>query len=109
MDDGIAGEIIKWVGCGLGWAGWGQYFLGREYSWYKVRKLFNENTICTLYDKSIRILNFIVRTVNQNFKLLSTYCLMPQNGMILFITVAHCDEMFPCSCITNTMPHNSYG
>ena len=84
-------------------------FWVRIYFWYKVRKVFNKNTICTLYDKSIRILNFIVRTVNQNFKLLSTYCLVPQSGMILFITVAHCDEMLPCSGITNTMPHNSYG
>ena len=26
----IIWEIVKWVGCGWGWSGQGQYFLGRD-------------------------------------------------------------------------------
>ena len=40
-------------------------FWVRIYLWYKLQKLFNKNTICTFYDKSIWKLNFILCTVNQ--------------------------------------------
>ena len=49
---------VRRVGVRIFWIG--------IYFWYKVQNHFNENTICTFYDKRIRKLIFIVLTVNQN-------------------------------------------
>ena len=81
-------EILKWVYCGQGWVGRGWWFFWvRIYFWYKVWKLFNKNTICTLYDKSIWKSIFIVRTVNLNnpiYIYVLHYILTNQAGAPLF-------------------------